>query len=205
MRLLDLYCKAGGAARGYADAGFEVTGVDIQPQPRYPYTFVRADALDYLATHSHEFDVIHASPPCHDHSSLARLTGMNDTGWLLGATRHALESTGLPWVIENVPGAAMRPDLVLCGEMFGLRVRRHRWFETHPLLFDLVPPCSHSVPVVSVHGHPGGRSVRDGKVMPRLAEWREAMGIDWMSARELAQAVPPAYTRWIGERLRDAA
>jgi DNA (cytosine-5)-methyltransferase 1 len=165
--------------------------------PRYPFAFVQADALAYLVGHGHEYDAIHASPPCHDWSKLASLSGHDDTGWLLAATRAALIRTGLPWVIENVPGAAMRPDIVLCGEMFGLGVRRHRWFETYPRLFGLMAPCAHSTPAVSVHGQPGGTSTRDG-AMPVLADWKRAMGIDWMSARTLAQAIPPAYTDHVG-------
>lgn len=199
-RLLDLFCGAGGAARGYQLAGFHVTGVDIKPQPRYAGdAFHQGDALEFLAAHAAEFDAVHASPPCKRFTRLAVAT-RGDHPDLLTPTRDMLTWVGRPWVIENVPGAPMRPDIILCGEMFGLGVRRHRWFETSPVIFSLMPPCRHDQRVVSVHGMPGGRSTRDG-VMPRLADWKAAMGIDWMSARELSQAIPPAYTYFIGEQL----
>lgn len=205
LRLLDLFCGAGGAARGYQQAGFHVTGVDINPQPRYAGDeFHQGDAMTFPLD---GFDAVHASPPCHDHSSLARLTGHDGTGRLLGLTRERLVASGLPYVIENVPGASMEPSVVLCGEMFGLGVRRHRWFESRPLLFSLVPPCRHDRSPVGVYGHPGGRSMRDARrstISSRRstkAEWDAAMGIDWMTTAELAQAIPPAYTEFIGEQL----
>ncbi|MEO3922671.1 DNA cytosine methyltransferase [Micromonosporaceae bacterium B7E4] len=196
-RLLDLFCCAGGASRGYADAGFEVVGVDINPQPRYPYEFHQADALTFPLD---GFDAVHASPPCKRFTRLSALHARHRHPDLLTPTRERLLRSGLPWVIENVPGSPMRADLVLCGEMFGLGVRRHRWFETSPSLFSMLPPCRHDRRVVSVHGMPGGRSTRDG-VLPTFADWKAAMGIDWMSVRELSQAIPPAYTRFIGEQL----
>lgn len=129
-RLLDLFCGAGGAARGYQLAGFHVTGVDNRPQPRYAGdAFILADALEYARTHAWGYDAIHASPPCHDHTTLAALAGRDGTGHLLADTRVLLDEAGLPYVIENVPGAPMRPDVILCGEMFSLRTIRHRWFE----------------------------------------------------------------------------
>lgn len=203
-RLLDAYCGAGGAARGYQLAGFHVTGVDHRPQPRYVGDeFVQDDALDYLAAHGHEFDAIHASPPCHDHSTLSARAGKNGTGSLLQLTRLALDELALPYVIENVPGAPMRPDIILCGEMFGLRTIRHRWFE----LGDWWALCPMHPP------HTARTSSRK-----RMRDWlaglhvsvtgdvstyvgREAMGIDWMTGAELSQAIPPVYTCWVGERL----
>ena len=184
---------------GYHLAGFEVVGVDSKPQPRYPFEFHQADAMTYPLD---GFDVVHASPPC---KKFTRLSAMHTHHHpdLLTPTRERLLRSGLPWVIENVPGSPMRPDLVLCGEMFDLGVRRHRWFETNPSLFSLLPRCRHDRRVVSVHGMPGGRSTRDG-VLPTFAEWKAAMGIDWMSVRELSQAIPPAYTQHIGERLLTA-
>src|SRR5262245_2184895 len=127
MRLLDLFCGAGGAAMGYHRAGFDtIVGVDIKPQPRYPFTFVLGDALEYVKAHGHEYDAIHASPPCQDHVRSPGPAPKHGTGWQLAATRDALLGT---WVIENVPGAPMRPDYKLCGCMFGLRrLKRERWF-----------------------------------------------------------------------------
>ncbi|WP_040703989.1 DNA cytosine methyltransferase [Nocardia takedensis] len=204
LRLLDLYCCAGGASAGYHRAGFEVTGVDIAAQPRYPFEFHRGDALEFVREHGHEFDVIAASPPCQDHSRLRSLTVAHGTGWLLAATRTALQASGRPWVIENVPGAPMRSDIRLCGCMFGLPgLRRERWFETSWREFELRPPCVHLDQRVTVAGHPGGRSTRDGHAgFGDVTAWRRAMGIDWMTAAELAQAIPPTYTEYIGHRLR---
>lgn len=203
--LLDLYSGAGGAAAGYAAAGFDVVGVDIKPQPRYPFTFHQGDALVYLATHGHRYDAIHASPPCQDHSKTRHHSAgrRHGTGHLLDATRDALTQLGRPWIIENVPGAPMRADYRLCGCMFGLPgLRRERWFETSWQGFDLRHPCHHADATVTVAGHPGGSSARDGSAgFGDTATWRTAMGIDWMTAKELAQAIPPAYTEYLGHQL----
>jgi C-5 cytosine-specific DNA methylase len=146
VRLLDLFAGAGGAARGYQLAGFHVTGIDINPQPRYAGDeFIQGDALEYLATADLSgFDAIHASPPCQAYANVTAWRGQqSDHPDLVAATRDALNATGLPWVIENVPEAPIRPDLLLCGSQFGLRVRRHRAFETSPRLFSLIAPCRH--------------------------------------------------------------
>lgn len=210
--LLDLFCGAGGAAMGYHRAGFDILGVDIVDQPNYPFEFVRDDAVEHLAAlidldmiDESGFAAIHASPPCQDHSRLAALTGEHGTGWMLGAVRELLTWTGVPWVIENVPGADMRADFRLCGCMFDLPgLRRERWFETSWHGFALRPPCHHDDETVTVAGHPGGSSRRDGtRGFADTATWRRAMGIDWMTARELAQAIPPAYTEHIGAQLID--
>ena len=199
-RLLDLFCGAGGAAMGYHRAGFDVTGVDIRPQPRYPFEFVQADALDYLATANlSSFDAIHASPPCQRYVRSGMFDHSNHPD-LLPPTREALAETGLPGLIENVPGAPMRADLKLCGCMFGLKVKRERWFETSWGAFDMRPPCYHPEPVVGVYGHPRGRRSKQGKPWGwgNYSDWVTAMGIDWMRGEELAQAIPPAYTEYIG-------
>jgi len=203
--LLDLYCGAGGAAMGYSRAGFDVIGVDKESQPNYPFEFVQDDALDYLRDYM-DCDAFHASPPCQDHSTLRSVSGTHGTGHLLAATRELLQQIGLPWVIENVPGAPMRTDYRLCGCMFGLPgLRRERWFETSWHAFDFRSPCSHSDPTVTVAGHPGGSSTRDGeRGFGDTAAWKRSMGIDWMTAKELAQAIPPAYTEYIGAQLLDA-
>jgi len=207
-RLLDLYCKAGGAARGYQLAGFHVTGVDIEPQPRYAGdAFLQADALTVLSDPAFlaGFDAIHASPPCHDHSALKSRSGEDGSGWLLPATRDALRTLRQPWVIENVPGAAVRRDLTLCGGMFGLRTYRHRWFELTP-----------AIQLIGQPAHPPHR-IRTSTKKRRIC-WdagmhisvtgdvgvyvgSQAMGIDWMTGDELSQAIPPAYAWFIGEQL----
>ena len=212
-RILDLFCGAGGAGMGYHLAGFDVIGVDINPQPNYPFEFVREDAIDALIQLARtqryagrKFDAVHASPPCQDHSKLSSLAGKHGTGHLLPDTRDLLSQTGLPWVIENVAGADMRADFKLCGCMFGLPgLRRERWFETSWHGFDLRSPCSHSDQTVTVAGHPGGSSRRDGRRgFGNTDAWKRAMGIDWMTAKELAQAIPPAYTAFIGDQLMQA-
>ena len=151
-RLLDLFCGAGGCSMGYHRAGFDVTGVDIRQMSRYPFEFHKADALEFPLD---GFDAIHASPPCQDHSVTQNFTTRrHGSGWMLAATRERLEASGLPWVIENVPGAPMRPDFKLCGCMFGLkRLKRERWFETSWHGFDLRSPCLHLEPVITVAGH----------------------------------------------------
>jgi DNA (cytosine-5)-methyltransferase 1 len=197
MRLLDLFCGAGGCSVGYARAGFDVVGVDINPQPHYPFEFHQADAMTYPLD---GFDALHASPPCQDHI-LGGLQSNHGTGWMLAEIRRRLEERGRPWVIENVPGAPMRPDYVLCGSHFGLPVRRHRWFETSWRGFSLMA-CDHSKQVHGVYGHPHGRNGAWPGMLPGgLTEWSQALGIDWMTASELAQAIPPAYTERIGTSL----
>jgi DNA (cytosine-5)-methyltransferase 1 len=203
-RLLDLYSGAGGAARGYADAGFEVVGVDINPQSRYPYEHHVADALKYLAEHGHEFDAVHASPPCQAYSIAAQSqrNAGKDYPDLLAPTRDLLIAVGRPWAIENVPGAPMRADFRLCGCQFGLDLRRERWFETSWHGYQLWPPCHRPYPVPSVVGHGTPSWVR-AKLgyNPTIADYRRVMGINWMNRGELSQAIPPAYTRFIGEQL----
>lgn len=202
-RLLDLYSCAGGAAMGYHQAGFEVVGVDIEPQPRYPFEHHQADALEFLVDYGREFDAIHASPPCHDHSSLVSRSGEDGTGHLLADTREALRAYPLT-VIENVPGAAMRVDLALCGCMFGLRTYRLRWFEiTGPLM--LVEPVhrKHVAKTASKGRREAWASGMNISITGDVGTYLgpEAMGIDWMSGDELSQAIPPAYTKFIGEQL----
>lgn len=202
--LIDLYCGAGGASVGYHRAGFDVIGVDHRPMPRYPYPFIQADALDWLATADLTgVSAIHASPPCQAYSQST--LGFRNAGKvypdLLGPTREALKRTGLPWVVENVPGAPMRPDVVLCGCMFALPgLKRQRWFELSWAPFELRLPCSHREPIVTVIGHgPNQHSAyRHVPGHQWTALKHAAMGIDWMNRDELAQAIPPAYTEHIG-------
>lgn len=214
-RLLDLFSGAGGAGMGYHRAGFEVVGVDIKPQPRYPFTFVQADALEYLAAHGHEFDAIHASPPCQAFTAYRRAGNVKDYPNLIPDTRALLTGTALPWVIENVVGAPIRPDLLLCGSMFDpmLDVRRHRVFESSMSIDPPMWPCRHRL--WGPDRFPGGRSkertgsnrglarntVEVGTWDIPLARQRVAMGIDWMTLHELSESIPPAYTEFIGEQL----
>ena len=202
MRLLDLFCGAGGSAVGYHRAGFEVVGVDIKPQKNYPFAFHQRDALDYLAEHGRDYDVIHASPPCRNHTLYATQWGADPgTGWLLKATYVALRHGSVPWVLENVVGAEMPGSIMLCGSMFGLGVRRHRLFSASIPLPQM--ECDHKSQgsVITVTGHSGGRSTRRGDVNRAPAEdWAEAMDTPWMSTREMAQAIPPAFTQWIGKQ-----
>lgn len=210
--LLDLFSGAGGAAMGYHRAGFDVIGVDVKPQPRYPFPFFQWNAIDTLndllsgyAIGNHalgDIAAIHASPPCQDHVRAPGAAAKHGTGWMLAATRDRLKETELPWVIENVPGAPMRADYRLCGCMFGLPfLKRERWFETSWGGFEMRPPCHHPEHPISVTGHgtPLHTWQRYGSVP--LARAREVMGIDWMNRYELSQAIPPAYTEHIGARL----
>jgi DNA (cytosine-5)-methyltransferase 1 len=207
-RLLDLFSGAGGAAMGYHRAGFDVVGVDIEPQPRYPFEFHQGDAMDEVWIRSlGPFDAQHASPPCQDHSMMLNFGhAAHGTGWMLAATRERLQATGLPWVIENVPGAPMRPDYKLCGCMFELpRIKRERWFETSWRGFDLRPPCHHDQPAIPIAGRGVTSWYRHRYGSVHIADRRAAIGIDWPVTREgLAQAIPPAYTEYIGHQLLEA-
>ncbi|MYS06347.1 DNA methylase [Streptomyces sp. SID6041] len=214
-RLLDLFCCAGGAATGYRRAGFDVLGVDIAPRPNYPFTFVQADALEYLANliatgEIERFAIVHSSRPCQDKCNLT--VGTNRSrGWgsthvdLVAPTRVLLEPSGLPYVIEQPNGRAeIRKDLTLCGEQFGLGVLRHRNFElgrwsvtrpAHVPHRGRVRGWRHGEffdgPYVAAYGNGGGK--------PTIPELQTAMGITWTDVREeLTEAIPPAYSHWIG-------
>lgn len=199
---LDLFCKAGGASAGYALAGYDVTGVDIEPQKRYPFRFVLDDALEYVEAHGHEYDLIAASPPCQAHTSLQGRWGREYPD-LIAATRAALQATGKPYVIENVVGAPLINPIKLCGSMFGLRIIRHRLFECSPQIWWPPAVCSHPRGVVGRRGHMGADrewiTVTGHFSDVPLAQ--RVMEIDWMVQSELAQAIPPAYTKWIGEQM----
>lgn len=225
-RLLDLFCGAGGAARGYQLAGFHVTGVDINPQPNYcGDAFRQADAMTFPLD---GFDVIHASPPCQAYTAMKVMPNARAHPELVGPARDRLVGAAVPWVIENVPGAPLEvgpPSLfsdssgvTLCGSMFALKddiyeLRRHRLFESNIPLSQ--PRCRHRLPVVGFYGDHartrqrtvGGHRDRGGDIVGserKLALVRDLMGIDWMAWHEAVQAIPPAYTTWIGEHLMAA-
>jgi DNA (cytosine-5)-methyltransferase 1 len=183
--MLDLFCGAGGAAMGYHRAGFDVVGVDINFQPRYPFEFHQADAMTYPLD---GFDAIHASPPCQHYANVTAWRGdQQDHPDLLPAMLERLSAVDVPWVVENVPEAPVRRDFLLCGSQFGLKVRRHRVFQTSPRMFTLIPPCRHRglLPFM----HKGERAYAD------------AMGCEWMTSHEAREAIPPAFTQHIGEAL----
>lgn len=229
LRLLDLFCGAGGAGMGYSRAGFEVVGVDIAFQKNYPFDFHQADALEYCREHGHEFDAIHASPPCQGYSRMRHLPWLKDKVYpmLIDATRSEINAVSVPWIIENVEDAPLLNGVVLCGAMFGLKVYRHRKFESSILL--LAPPHQKHTVVIG-----SGRMLND-RQNPNAEGWvshagkgtlnrnyhsdgdntvgghnfkmsagSAAMDIDWMKRDELSQAIPPAYTEYLGRQLRDA-
>jgi DNA (cytosine-5)-methyltransferase 1 len=205
-KLLDLFCCAGGASMGYHLAGFEVIGVDIEPQFKYPFELIVGDALEVVARIGRGFDAIHASPPCQAYSMSSKQFRLSGTQYpdLVAPTREALKKVGKPWVIENVPGSPLVDPVVLCGAMFGLKTYRHRLFESS---FTLVAPehPAHVQPSAKM-----GRAPKDGEFIQVAGHFsgvpfaQEAMGIPWMGQKELAQAIPPAYTRFVGQQLMRA-
>lgn len=224
-RLLDLFCGAGGAAAGYHRAGFDVVGVDIKPQPNYPFEFVQMDALEcddlWLCARGDDFDAIHASPPCQHFTRYGNSVKDIKERYedLLEPTRALLVATGLPYVIENVEGAPLHDPLLLCGSMFDMDVRRHRLFETNWQVEPPIWPCRHGI--WGPNRYPGGRwkarneknpsvtpstpvrnSMEVGRWNVKLEKQKEAMGVDWpMTVRELSESIPPAYTQFVGEQL----
>jgi DNA (cytosine-5)-methyltransferase 1 len=192
---------------GYANAGFDVVGVDIKKQKRYPFEFIQADALEVMADKNflRSFDVIAASPPCQTHSRTKHLRDAQGKTTskidLIPQTRAALQDSGLPYVIENVPGAPLVNPIVLCGSSFGLRVRRHRLFESNVPLVGL--HCDHRKQgrPVGVYGSMRDEIPSGGKTADTIEQAREAMGIDWMIWPELVEAIPPAYTEFLGAQL----
>jgi DNA (cytosine-5)-methyltransferase 1 len=207
MKLLDLFCKAGGASVGYARAGFEVVGVDIKKQKRYPFEFICADALEVLRDHDFvaQFDAIAASPPCQTHSITKNLRiaqgKSTDKIDLIPETRAALIASGKPYIIENVPGAPLINPVTLCGSAFGLAVRRHRNFESNIELIGT--GCDHKKQgrPVGIYGGMRDSIPHGGKTADSIEQARSAMGIDWMIWGELVEAVPPAYTENLGNQL----
>jgi len=206
LKLLDLFCCEGGAGTGYARAGFHVVGVDIKNYPRNPHPIIVADAVDYCRAHGHEYDIIHASPPCQSYSRAFRHMAKPQP-MLIDVIRKALVETGKPWIIENVQGAPLtfESDLfgahgvLLCGTMFGLQIYRHRLFETS---FSLpYPPAhNHSKPAMNPFNNAGWHHIRTTHGIKHTPEkvWRLEMEVSWMSQKGAREAVPPRYTEWIG-------
>ena len=214
--LLDLFAGPGGAGEGYRRAGFHVVSVDIAPQKHNPHEFYQGDALHVLDTlltpggewngyRLHDFQIIHASPPCQDYCPLKALHPEKVYPRLIEPTRARLRQTGLPWVMENIPTAPLLYGVTLCGTMFDLRVYRHRCFETSHYLWQPAHPGH-------VKRTGAGKGQRQRKsaylsgnfvtVTGNVGRYAgEAMGIDWMTGKEISQAIPPAYTQWIGQHL----
>lgn len=211
-KVLDLFCGAGGAAMGlhraWADA--EIIGVDIHPQPRYPFHFVQGDAL-HPPFDLKEFDFIWASPPCQGYSVLTPKSHKGAHPRLIYDVRAMLKEAGKPFVIENVHGARRHLDnyLMLCGSMFGLRTERHRYFEIQPMLsFWLTPTCRHDeMPLLVTTASKASRAKRieKGLVPKSVTHAPLAYGIDWMNAKELCEAIPPAYSEYIARQIRPGA
>jgi DNA (cytosine-5)-methyltransferase 1 len=222
-RLLDLFCGAGGAAIGYYRAGFDVTGVDIKPQPHYPFPFILGDALEYVREHGKEYDAIHASPPCQAYSIMRNLPWLKDKQYWdsIPPTKERLVEVGIPWVIENVNGSPLKGTM-LCGTMFGLKQPngapeyRHRIFESSHVLLALAHPTHIEAAVPgrmlgSRQNRLSGITTksqwkssgidRGGVGHPNAKEWGFSVGINWMDRNGLSQAIPPAYTEWIGKQL----
>ena len=205
MRLLDLYCGAGGAATGYYRAGFtDIVGVDIEPQKRYPFGFIQMDALEYLEEHGHEYGVIHASPPCQLFSTATPSSHRDKHRDWITPTQDALRKRGCIYIIENVSGARrmLESPVMLCGSMFGLKCWRHRFFEINPRIAWLTPPCKHdSRPLLVTTAGNNSRAIRNPGEYKSVKNAPAAYDIDWMTVNELKEAIPPAYTEWIGKHL----
>jgi len=225
-RILDLFCGAGGAGKGYDDAGFDVIGVDLNPMPNFPFEFYQADAIEVLDLllddkpfgdcpyHLHDFDAIHASPPCqaYSHSTLFARNKGTTYPKLIEPTRERLNATGLPWVIENVPGSPLRPDFKLCGCYFDLpHLRRVRLFETNWHHAQQAPRSEHrhTMPAISICSHDAFSSQRKlwletyGRRINEADRQRIMGGVDWMSKKELSESIPPVYTEYIGRLLAE--
>ena len=207
-KLLDLFCGVGGASVGYAEAGFEVTGVDLKHGKRYPFTYIRANVLDVLQDKEFiaGFDVIHASPPCQTHSITKHLRNAQGKSTskvdLIPETRLGLILSGKPYIIENVVGSPLHDPIMLCGSAFGLKVRRHRIFESNIKLQGT--KCDHKTQgrPVGVYGSLRDEIPKGGKTAESIEQAREAMGMPWAIWSELVEAIPPAYTKYLGEQIK---
>jgi DNA (cytosine-5)-methyltransferase 1 len=201
-KLLDLFCGGGGASMGYYQAGFEVVGVDIEPQPKYPFTFIQGDVFQVLPDIYRNFDVIVGSPKCQRYSTITKCGTDKEYEDQIPQLRWKLMFYGRPYVIENVPRAPLIDPTILCGTMFGLNVIRHRAFESSLKLAE--PPVHNHVKTVVKHGRRPDRTKHYAAATGHMSDVpfvQESMGISWLGQKGLAQAIPPAYTLWIGKQL----
>lgn len=206
-RLLDLFCGAGGCAKGYQQAGFYVIGIDDFPQPNYVGDeFILGDAHELCEQYAQDVDVIHASPPCQGYSTLTTLFTRSFYPESIPPVRDMLKRTGKPYIIENVENARRHliNPIKLCGSMFNLGVYRHRYFEVSPTIPSPTMCCNHVKHAVLVSGSTKRVDANGERVRYNIAQMREAMGISWMTTYELREAIPPAYCKWIGERVLEA-
>lgn len=203
LKLLDLYCCGGGAGFGYEQAGFKVTGIDIEPQPKHRGLFIQADAIEYLKKHYQDYDVIHASPPCQAYSMASmqfRKAGKKYVD-LIEETRQELIKTGKPYIIENVPDSPLINPIVLCGAMFGMKTYRHRLFESNIQIEQPLHPA-HNAPNAKM-----GRKPKEGEFIQYVGHFsgvkmvQDMTGLHWLGQYELAQSIPPQYTKYIGEQV----
>jgi DNA (cytosine-5)-methyltransferase 1 len=205
VKVLDLFCGAGGASMGYHRAGFEVTGVDLKHGKRYPFKYIRLNVMELQPSDLAEYDLIHASPPCQTHSITRNLRiaqgKQTDKLDLIEPTRELLKASGKPYIIENVPGAPLFKPVQLCGSSFGLKVRRHRLFESNLELKGSV--CDHKKQgrPVGIYGSMKDEIPSGGKTAETIEQAREAMGINWMIWGELVEAIPPVYTEYLGKQV----
>jgi DNA (cytosine-5)-methyltransferase 1 len=217
LKMIDLFCGAGGASAGYSRSGLfkSIVGVDIDDHSdNYPFRFVRGDLterenlLQFIKAETPDF--IHASPPCQAYSWAAKRWADVERVDLVAYTRVLLDEIGIPYVIENVQGAPLINPVRLCGQMFGLNVIRHRLFECGGFSISEPEHLKHKLPIKRLARDGSGRTVQRSQYCTvaghggesdsfRMADWEAAMGIDWMTRKQLTESIPPAYTHYIGK------
>jgi DNA (cytosine-5)-methyltransferase 1 len=207
FKVLDLFCGAGGASKGYQLAGFEVVGIDIKKGKRYPFQYIQKSVLELTPEDLEPYDLIHSSPPCQLFSATRHLRNAqgkkSDKLDFIEPTRKLLIESGKPYIIENVVGAPLMDPVRLCGSSFGLKVRRHRLFESNMPLKG--SECDHKAQgrPVGIYGSMRDEIPNGGRTAKSMDEAKDAMGIDWMIWGELVEAIPPAYTQYLGNQAKD--